>query len=157
MVSCVGPYGGRRLIRPGTNDSVLPGVETGQNVPLESYIRNLNEVLDLLTSSSSPYAIAHQSFPLNVILITPPAMYSPAQGDSMDQRDPKVTKKYAEAVLQIGREWKDKAVKDGSGWRVGAVDLWTAIEQDHQSRFNGEPAALEQYFTWVPVRVYFCR
>jgi len=124
----------------GTNDAVLPN-KTGQHVPLEDYTSNLNQFLHLLTSSDSPYAVAHQDVPLNIILITPPPMYKPGMdAEGRGNRDEKVTKTYADAVLGIGKEW---AAKSSEHWKVGAVDLWSGIETAANA---GGPEALGEYF-----------
>ncbi|WVQ94350.1 hypothetical protein IAU59_001429 [Kwoniella sp. CBS 9459] len=109
----------------GANDAVLPG--SPQCVPLDRYKANIAQLIDLVQSPSSPY----HSPDTKVVLINAPPIIEDAwieariekwesfgkEGPKPDQnRDFGITKQYAEACLEVG---KDKGVE--------AVDLWTAI------------------------------
>ncbi|WVR07609.1 hypothetical protein IAU60_004651 [Kwoniella sp. DSM 27419] len=112
----------------GTNDSVIPGEK--QHVPLDEFEANMNFFLDSLTSTSSPYATAHLPEALNIVLITP-TIYDPNTWESDLPAEKKSrrldhTRKYKDAVLKLGKEWKSKE-KHGSGWKIETIDLWEAI------------------------------
>ena len=126
----------------GTNDAALSSSPTHQNVPLPEFTANLRTMMDNLTSPSSPYAVAHtQGF--NVVLITPPPMYPPGMdADSRGNRSVEVTKKYAEAVLSIAKEYQGKE-RGSSTWKVGSIDLFNAVLEDA----GGDGPGLTPYFT----------
>ncbi|KAL1407206.1 isoamyl acetate-hydrolyzing esterase [Vanrija albida] len=113
----------------GANDSVLPDAEqkVRQHVPLAEYTANLRFFLDALTSPTSPYAAAHGKG-LNIVLVTPPPIYPPAMGGGpfARERDPAVSAQYAAAVRALGAEYAALESDEGN-WRVGVVDMWSAV------------------------------
>ncbi|WVW79006.1 hypothetical protein I302_100969 [Kwoniella bestiolae CBS 10118] len=126
----------------GANDAVLP--EFLQHIPLEEYTFNLNKILEKLTSMGSPYTVASQDGPLNIVLITPPPLYPDMMGDEdfAGQRDLENTRRYAEAVLDLGKKWKAKE-SQGGNWRIATVDMFDGI----LGEAGGKGEKLRPYFT----------
>nr|XP_018265998.1 uncharacterized protein I303_02376 [Kwoniella dejecticola CBS 10117]OBR88156.1 hypothetical protein I303_02376 [Kwoniella dejecticola CBS 10117] len=126
----------------GANDSVLP--EFLQHVPLDEYISNLNAILTKLTSAESEYEVAHQKGPLNIVLITPPPIYPEMMGDEdfAGQRVLENTKRYAEAVLEIGKKWQSSETAKGN-WKIRTVDMFKGTLDDA----GGSGEKLRPYFT----------
>ncbi|WWC87391.1 uncharacterized protein L201_002280 [Kwoniella dendrophila CBS 6074] len=133
----------------GANDSVLKGFL--QHVPLEEYIENLNSILNKLTGSDSEYdsyeiSDGNSSGPLNIVLITPPPILPSMMGgfDFSGQRELENTRKYAKAVLDIGKEWKGREIKmKTSHWKIRTIDLFNGILNDA----GGQADELKPYFT----------
>ena len=102
----------------GANDAALP--PSGQHVPLDRYGTNLAKLVELVTSSSSPYYAPHT----RLLLITPPPLNSHQwrvalrQGDAERELDRtfETTAKYAQRVRDVGKEVG-----------VPVVDVWTRI------------------------------
>ncbi|KAF8652721.1 hypothetical protein AX16_004221 [Volvariella volvacea WC 439] len=92
----------------GANDACIP--PSSQHVPLEEYRSNLKRFIELIRSPASP----HHSPETRIALITPPPVNTIQwnRGDRLFD----VTRQYAGAVLEIGRE------ED-----VPVVDVWTAL------------------------------
>lgn len=133
----------------GANDSVLPDTPQTphQHVPLPEYIDNLRFFLDALTSPASPYAAAH-SEGLNIVLVTPPPLLvSMMAGDPefAAQRVPGVTKRYAEAVIELGAEYKAKEAEGAGRWKIGVVDMWNKTIE----AAGGEGEGLSEFLRWV--------
>ncbi|GAA6059522.1 hypothetical protein JCM10212_006020 [Sporobolomyces blumeae] len=90
----------------GANDSVLAA--ESQHVPLDEFRANLSAIVSLIRSPSSPYHDAETEF----ILITPPPVSIPdwiiereKRGLTGDVgREQSHTGKYAQAVVDVGRE-----------------------------------------------------
>ena len=90
----------------GTNDAApLPDP---LHVPKDEYIQNLEHLIDMVKSPSSPY----HSPDTRIILITPP----PVDIHREPIRDFNVTKSYAEAAKEVG-----------SALQVPVADVWTKI------------------------------
>ena len=117
----------------GTNDNVKTGSETRQRVPLDQYIANLHQMLHHLTSG--------ETYPVvpNIILIVPGPCYSEQSDPPNTQRDPAITKQYAEQARKVGEEWK---AKGGKEWVVEVVDTWN----DMVKHAGGEGERLRKYF-----------
>ncbi|WWD08193.1 hypothetical protein V865_006304 [Kwoniella europaea PYCC6329] len=126
----------------GANDAVLPSFL--QHVPLDEYTSNLDKIITKLTSGESPYTVANQDGPLNIVLITPPPIYPDMMGDAdfAGQRELENTRKYAEAVLDLGKKWKAKE-SDGGIWRIRTVDMFDGILE----LAGGKGEELIPYFT----------
>lgn len=129
----------------GTNDAVIPGAPSEQHVDLKTFRSNLDKMVDTLVNPTGGYAIANQD-QVNVILITcPPWVASMMdEGLSVGRKDIKVTEGYRQAVLDAGKEWKDKSEK----FKVETVDLFGAIEK----AAGGLGDELRPYFTYVADR-----
>ncbi|WRT65270.1 uncharacterized protein IL334_002213 [Kwoniella shivajii] len=127
----------------GANDAVLP--EFLQHVPLEEYINNLDSILALLTSKESPYSVAHDDGPLNIVLVTPPPVYPEMMGDAdfAGQRNMNNTRRYAEAVMALGQKWEEKELSSKGKWKLRTVDMFQGILQ----AAGGEGEPLRPYFT----------
>ncbi|GAA5868854.1 hypothetical protein JCM3774_006775 [Rhodotorula dairenensis] len=92
----------------GANDAALPG--QAQHVPLERFRSNIREMVSLIRDPASPYHSPETS----IILINAPSFYPELWRDELlkrgvpkDQtrdRDPKVTREYAQAVISLGDE-----------------------------------------------------
>ncbi|OCF38036.1 hypothetical protein I317_04819 [Kwoniella heveanensis CBS 569] len=112
----------------GTNDSV--NFPNPRATPPEVFKSNTHHMLTQLTSPTSPYAIADT--PVHIILITPPPPYDPQVPlPAKWVRDQARSLRFAEAVRELGKEWK---VREGSeenqtGWRVEVLDLWAEMEK----------------------------
>jgi hypothetical protein len=109
----------------GANDAVLPG--RPQHVSLDRYRSNLSKLVRMVTDPASPY----HSPDTRLVLITPPPIVpaswrahcinmwrqNGSQGpEPLEDRDPKVTKQYAEACIEVAKA-------EG----VEVVDAWTSI------------------------------
>ncbi|KAK8853297.1 hypothetical protein IAR55_004001 [Kwoniella newhampshirensis] len=129
----------------GTNDAVLPGHV--QHVPLETFESNMNHFLTCLTSHDSGYAAAQNPQAMNIILITPtifsPLVWESDLPDKERSRNLETTRKYKDAVLEIGEDWKGR-MKGGPGWKLGVVDLWNGIVEANGG--NEEGKELEKFF-----------
>ncbi|WWD19723.1 hypothetical protein CI109_104187 [Kwoniella shandongensis] len=128
----------------GTNDAALPG--HAQHVPLSTFKTNMNHFLHSLTSPSSPYAASHNPKAKNIILITP-TIFNPLQWeadlpDKDKSRKLETTRKYKDAVLELGEEWRAKSEKEG--WGLGVVDLWGAMAAANGGKEEGKE--LEKFF-----------
>lgn len=120
---------------------MLPG-ET-QHIPLDRYKANLAKLISLVRDASSEW----YSPDTKVVLITPPPIIEPARQAGQLQRwkefgsegeppkldrDRKVTKQYADAVLAVAAEQE-----------VAVVDFWHELVE----RAGGEePEKLAPYF-----------
>ena len=109
----------------GANDACLPGSDSGQYVPLESYMQNLKRIISHQT------VVAQHP---HLILVTPPPVdeyqievFDAEKGYSNRSRTAEHTKKYADACRQIGQELN-----------VVVLDLWTLIMAKAGHR-PGEP------------------
>lgn len=115
----------------GSNDGVVPSETETKDVTLEVFERNMNQIVRLLVDPSSPYAVAHDTHPLSIILITPPMYNEEMRGGQnttvMNERNIK----YCEAVLRVGQAWQKK--QDGERWKIGMVDLYRALEEARKS------------------------
>lgn len=137
----------------GTNDAAIS--PSPQMVPLESFISNLNFFLSSLTSASSPYSVA--STPISIILIAlqpivptmKPSFNAPGH---VKQLDPANQRRYRDAILQVGAEWKEREEKRGervkSGaeeqdWKIEVLDFWEVMVRDAGGE---EDALLAKYF-----------
>lgn len=109
--------------KAGTNDSALPTPQERKAVPVEQFEQNIRRILDLLTSSESPYAVAHGDHPLSIILITPPAIQEGLPTD----HDAEHTIKYRDAVLRVGEDLMQ--TQDGKTWKLGVIDLYNALSE----------------------------
>ncbi|CAE6472106.1 unnamed protein product [Rhizoctonia solani] len=102
----------------GANDACLE--QSPQHVPLPKFKENLNQLIDVPTSSSSPW----YSPTTRIILITAPPINSTQRGKELASRDPPIapdrthetTKSYAQAVIDVG-----------SSRGIPVIDLWTAL------------------------------
>ncbi|KAG8692811.1 hypothetical protein FRC09_010938 [Ceratobasidium sp. 395] len=102
----------------GANDAVLK--HSPQHVPLPKFIENINTIVDMPTSPTSPW----YSPTTRVLLVTTPPINVTQRNAELASRNPPIgpdrthenTKAYAEAVVDVGK-------KRG----VPVVDLWTAI------------------------------
>lgn len=98
-------------------------------------------MLDKLTSSDSPYAVAHTEG-LNIVLITPPPFYAEMlDAEGRTHRKLENTKKYVDVVLQVGEEYKAK--QEGKKWRIGVVNMWDGI----YNAAGGKGEELRPFFT----------
>jgi len=117
----------------GVNDSAMDR----KHVPVSVFRKNMEEILDRLTSPSSPYAIAHSDYPVSIILITPGGVQDSMRNDPHHVLAAE-SKKYSDAVLDIGQQWAQKN-KEGNNWKIGTIDLYGAIlkagEQGGRERF----------------------
>ncbi|PPQ68503.1 hypothetical protein CVT26_003442 [Gymnopilus dilepis] len=112
----------------GANDSCIK--PSPQHVPLEKYISNLKQMVNMIKSPESP----RYSPETRIILITPPPINTIVWKADLESRDPPaeldrffdVTKSYAEAVKDIARE-------EG----VAVVDIWTALWEAAGKEENG--------------------
>lgn len=100
----------------GANDACLP--HSPQHVPIDQFSSNLHKMISFIRSKDSPYYSSHT----RIILITPPPI-DPERWQStrtvpLDRpdREVKVTKAYAEAVVQVAKEAS-----------IPVVDLWNGI------------------------------
>ncbi len=104
------------------------GAEGCRNEPIRPCVRytaNLHTILEKLTSSDSPYAVADTEG-LNIVLITPPPFYPDMlDAEGRTHRALDNTKKYVDAVLKVGKEWQAK--HEGKKWRIGVVNMWDGI------------------------------
>jgi hypothetical protein len=106
-----------------------------RSVPLEKYIVNLNFYVSALVEPASEYYQPDA----RVILITPPPLVQSMRlavgKDQGKDRELDHTRKFKDACLAIGEEWKAK-----TNGRVQVVDIWKAIvgaagsEQDSDLR-----------------------
>ncbi|KAG9119824.1 hypothetical protein FRC07_004948 [Ceratobasidium sp. 392] len=102
----------------GANDSVLE--HSPQHVPLPRFIENINTIVDMPTSPTSPW----YSPTTRVLLVTAPPINTIERNAQLAARSPPLgpdrthenTKAYAQAVVDVGKERG-----------VPVVDLWTAI------------------------------
>jgi hypothetical protein len=106
-------------------------------VPIPKFKENMNFFLHSLTSKDSAYAAA--SAPVSIVLI--------AVGPLVTSRlDPKGTlnqehhRKYNQAILEIGAEWKKK--ESPGGWKVEVLDLW---EEMKRAAGGDEAGKIEKY------------
>ena len=90
----------------GANDAVPP--PNPQHVPRDEYMQNLEHMVDMVKSPSSPY----YSPDTRIILITPP----PVNPYQTSIRDFNMTKSYAEAAKEVG-----------SALQIPVADVWTKI------------------------------
>ena len=96
-----------------------------KHVPVSVFRKNMEEILNRLTSPSSPYAIAHSDYPVSIILITPGGVQDSMRNDPHHVLAAE-SKKYSDAVLDIGQQWALKN-KEGNNWKIGTIDLYGAI------------------------------
>ncbi|CAE6462707.1 unnamed protein product [Rhizoctonia solani] len=102
----------------GANDACLE--QSPQHVPLPKFIENINKLVDIPTSPSSP----RYSPTTRVVLVTAPPINATQRGKELGSRNPPIapdrthetTKAYAEAVVDIGNKRN-----------VPVVDLWAAL------------------------------
>ncbi|CCO26288.1 Isoamyl acetate-hydrolyzing esterase 1 homolog [Rhizoctonia solani AG-1 IB] len=102
----------------GANDACLE--QSPQHVPLSKFAENINKLVNMPTSPSSPW----YSPRTRVILVTAPPVNATQRGGELASRNPplapdrthETTKSYAQAVIDAG---------DKLG--VPVVDLWTAL------------------------------
>lgn len=103
----------------GANDSVFPGEP--QHVPLAQFAVNLRTLVRLVRDPASAYYAPET----RVVLLTPPPINTHQLIHALPHRDPpkyeldrdsELTRRYAEAVVQVGREE-----------RVPVVDTWTML------------------------------
>ncbi|CAE6482109.1 unnamed protein product [Rhizoctonia solani] len=88
----------------GANDACLE--QSPQHVPLPKFIENINKLVDIPTSPSSP----RYSPTTRVVLVTAPPINATQRGKELGSRNPPIapdrthetTKAYAEAVVDIG-------------------------------------------------------
>lgn len=112
-----------------------------KHVPIPLFRNNMETILERLTSPSSPYAIAHSSIPVSIILITPPGIEDSFRDDP-DNVNSERTRKYSDTVLDIGREWAEKH-KEGDSWKIGSIDLSDAIIK------AGERGGTRRFYKYV--------
>lgn len=115
----------------GTNDSVLPGRE--QHLPISEFTANMRQILDALTSPSSPYAVSDT--PVSIVLITPGPPYHPQMADDArrSSRSVERTREFRDEVVRLHAEYKEKEAKQDPregewGWKIALVDFWGDIE-----------------------------
>ncbi|KAK4333056.1 LOW QUALITY PROTEIN: GDSL Lipase/Acylhydrolase [Rhodotorula toruloides] len=119
----------------GANDACLP--PSPQAVTLEEFKKNLNTIMDLLRSPSSP----HYSPSTQIVLITPPPVDAEIRNAELASRDPprvpdrdrKHTQAFAEAVKEVARDAK-----------VPSVDVWTKITATAEQQDGGK---LDRYLS----------
>ncbi|KAF9947236.1 hypothetical protein BGZ72_010752 [Mortierella alpina] len=109
----------------GANDACL--APSPQHVDLDRYERNLRALIDMVHSPASPT----YSPETRIVVICPPpidkercARRRKEQGMKMD-RDPEVTRQYAETCFRVGREYHLK--NQGQKCRVDVVDTWNIM------------------------------
>jgi lysophospholipase L1-like esterase len=124
----------------GSNDATLP--PSAQSLPLEKYIANLNHYVSSLIEPASEYYQPSA----RIVLITPPPIVQSMRmemplppgipkADQGKERDLNHSRKFKDACLAIGKEWKAK-----TGGRVQVIDFWKVIvdaagsEQDDDLR-----------------------
>jgi hypothetical protein len=98
------------------------------HAPLADFIDHMNHFLRLLTSPTSPYAVADT--PLSIVLITPtPPSYLKMDDFKRTIRTMDATREYKDAVLKIGEEWKTKESdpENTTGWKIETLDFWGAM------------------------------
>lgn len=125
----------------GTNDSVL--LPNTRHIPLSTFESNMDYFLTSLTSSSSPYAVAHSNKPVSIILITPPPL---CPVDRLDPSKPPVRsydrqKEFRDAVVRIGDQWQRRLGKGGRH-EIVLIDLWDCVTRTA----GGEGLELKPYF-----------
>jgi hypothetical protein len=130
----------RRSDDKGTNDSSNAEVNS-KHVPIPLFRQNIDTILERLTSPSSPYAVAHSSVPVSIILITPPGVEASLLDDPNHITSER-TQTYSDAVLDIGKEWARKN-KEGDNWKIGTIDLAGAILK------AGEQGGTRQFYKFV--------
>jgi hypothetical protein len=136
----------------GQHDSVIKELEdkaVSQAVPLDEYKAHLRFFLESLTSSDSPYAAAHEPG-LNIVLITPGplCLRQMAQSPYPIDRHPDVTKPYADAVLELGQEYKAKETPEGN-WRVATINMWDCVLEAAGEGRSDPDEGLPVYLRWV--------
>jgi len=120
----------------GANDSSLPGAPNQQHVPLDEYKDNLEKII------THPKITAHSP---RIILITPPPInehlwwpIEQSNGYASVSRVAETTKRYAEAVCDVGRKLN-----------VPVVQLWnafmakTALNVDAWRRGDAIPGSVD--------------
>jgi hypothetical protein len=112
-----------------------------KHVPIPLFRQNIETILERLTSPSSPYAIAHSSVTVSIILITPPGIEDSFRDDP-DNINSERTQTYSDAVLDIGKEWARKN-KAGDKWKIGSIDLAGALLK------AGEQGGTRQFYKFV--------
>lgn len=103
----------------GANDAAI---NSPQNVPLAAFKANLTLLISLVHSPNSPY----YSPATQILLITPPPVDAEKRNAELASRNPprvpdrdaENTRRYAEAVKEVGRERG-----------VAVVDTWTPINE----------------------------
>nr|XP_019008976.1 uncharacterized protein I206_06664 [Kwoniella pini CBS 10737]OCF47757.1 hypothetical protein I206_06664 [Kwoniella pini CBS 10737] len=135
----------------GANDSVLP--EFIQYVPLEEFIKNINLILEKITfeekenfENKNNKNDDDDDF-LNIILITPPPILEKMMENQefSNQRKLKNTKKYAEGILNIGKQWQEKEKENSNKnkkWKIRTIDMFNGILNDA----GGTEDQLKPYF-----------
>ena len=126
----------------GTNDGVVPSDTETKDVPLAQFEENMNHLLHLLLDPSSPYAVAHDTHPLSIILITPPKYNESMREGQGTMIGNERNYEYCQAVLRVGEGWKKK--EEGQRWKVGMVDFYSALEK---AREKGDET---RFYTYVP-------
>ncbi|QRW00557.1 carbohydrate esterase family 12 protein [Ceratobasidium sp. AG-Ba] len=117
----------------GANDSTLQ--HSPQHVPLPKFIENMNTLVDMPTSPTSPW----YSPTTRVLLVTAPPINATQRNAEYASRNPPIgpdrthenTKAYAQAVIDVGK-------KRG----VPVVDLWTALWKAAGETEEGLPKVL---------------
>ena len=134
---------------PGTNDA--PSAPKPQTNTIERYIDNLNFFMHSLTSADSPYAVADT--PVSIILIAcqpivPHMIPAYNKPDAVRWLHLENQRKFKDAALQVGMEWKAKEQSEDNktGWKVEVLDFWQVMVDDAEGE---EDALLAKYFTCV--------
>lgn len=100
-----------------------------------------------LTSSTSPYAVAHPSSKhgINIVLITPPPfLASMFDTGFVATRTMETTKQYVDAVKDVGLEFQEKVKQEGGDRvRIAVVDMWTLMLE----AAGGEGEGLRPFLT----------
>ncbi|KAG8954693.1 hypothetical protein FRC04_011126 [Tulasnella sp. 424] len=117
----------------GANDACL--LPSPQHLSLDRFIANLRQMVSMVQSPDSEY----YSPETRIILITPPPFSEAARAADLAARDPpmaldrksEVTKKFADAVIELGKELD-----------VPVVDVYTPI---WKATDNGDPKKLGKY------------
>lgn len=118
------------ILTIGTNDSVVPSPTERKDVSVERFEENINKIIHLLVDSSSPYAVAHDTHPLSIILITPPMFHEDMRPDPSNVTNERCLL-YRQAVLRVGEAWKRK--ESGQRWKIGSIDLYGMLEKARES------------------------
>lgn len=112
----------------------------------------MNHFLTSLTSPDSSYSIADT--PISIVLITPhPIMLhmraNYGQPGWVKEQDPANQRLYRDAVVNLGKEWKEKERLErwnATGWRVETLDMWDVMRQ---AAGGLEDGMLERFYTYV--------
>jgi hypothetical protein len=115
--------------------------KVNKHVDPPQYRQNIEEILECLTSPSSPYAIAHSKVPLSIILITPPTTVKSMLDDPSHFQN-SVVEQYRDVVLDVGQRWADKRNKDDN-WKLATINLYDALVK------AGQTGGMEQLHKYV--------